>query len=224
MCGRYTVSISLSTFIKHFGFKPLDDLPERYNIAPTENIPAIRKSPDGSRQLSLFRWGLVPQWSKKFPSGMINARSETINEKPSFRQAFRQRRCIIPASGFYEWRKIGSRKTPFYIHMANDDPMAFAGIWETWRTPEGAWIETCAILTTKANGLVAKLHDRMPVILPKESYDTWLNPDEHDPEILKKLLVPYPSEAISMHPVSTLVNKVGNDSPEYTKKVEESDE
>lgn len=221
MCGRFVRFISLDQFIKHFGLKPSAALPERYNIAPSEQVPAIRKAPDGSRQLTLFRWGLVPKWSKTISGGLINARSETINEKPSFRQAFQQRRCIIPASGFYEWRKIGNRKTPYFIHMANDEPMALAGIWESWQSPDGSSTDTCAILTTSANELVSKLHDRMPVIITKESFDTWLNSDEHDSEGLKRLLVPCPPEAIAMYSVSTMVNKVGNDSPECVKPVEE---
>lgn len=221
MCGRFVRFISLDQFIKHFGFRPPAELPERFNIAPSEQVPAIRKDPDGSRQLSLLRWGLVPSWSKEFSGGMINARGETVNEKPSFRHAFRKQRCIIPASGFYEWRKTGNRKVPYFIHLANDDPMAFAGIWESWRSPEGTWIETCVIVTTTANELIAMLHDRMPVILPKESFDTWLDPDLHDPESLKELLVPSPPEMLTMHPVSAMVNKVGNDTPECVKRVEE---
>lgn len=221
MCGRFVRFISLDQFIKHFGFKPLDELPERYNIAPSERVPAIRKAPDGSRQLSLLRWGLVPSWAKEFTGGLINARGETINEKPSFRHAFRKQRCIIPASGFFEWRKIGSRKAPYFIHLANDDPMAFAGIWESWRSPEGTWIETCAIVTTEANALLATLHDRMPVILAKETFDTWLDLDEHEPEVLQRLLVPCPPETLTMHPISTMVNKVGNDTPECLKPIDE---
>lgn len=221
MCGRFVRFISLDQFIKYFGLKPVDELPERYNIAPSERVSAIRKFPDGSRQLSLLRWGLVPSWAKEPPNALINARSETVNEKPSFRHAFKHNRCIIPASGFYEWRKIGSRKTPYYIHMANHDPMAFAGIWDTWRSPEGEVIETCAILTTRANELVAKLHDRMPVILPPESFDLWLDPDVHDLEVLSPLLVPCPPEILAMHPVSMMVNKVGNDILDCIKEVEE---
>ena len=220
MCGRFVRFISLDQFIKHFGFKPLDELPERYNIAPSEQVPAIRKGPDGARQLNLLRWGLVPQWSKEFTGGMINARSETVNEKPTFRQAFLQRRCIIPASGFYEWRKIGARKAPYYIHLANGDPMAIAGIWESWRAPEGSWIETCAILTTAANAQVAKLHDRMPLILARETFDTWLDPNLHAPEDLKSLLLPCLPEMLAMHPVSPMVNRVGNDSPECVKQAD----
>lgn len=220
MCGRYVLTISLELFIKYFGLRGAPEWPARYNIAPTQAVPAIRKSTTGIRQLDLLRWGLVPSWSKKPTSSLINARSETINEKPSFRHAFRQQRCIIPATGFYEWRKIGSRKTPYFIHMANHDPMAFAGIWESWRSPEGELVETCAILTTSANEVVAKLHDRMPVILPRESFDLWLDPAKHDPEELLKLLVPCPPEMIATYPVSTLVNKVGNDGPECIIEIE----
>lgn len=221
MCGRYVLTISLDLFIKLFGLKAVPDLPDRYNVAPTQRVPAIRQTSGGLRQMDLLRWGLVPSWSKEFSGGLINARSETINEKPSFRHAFRHNRCIIPATGFYEWRTIGSRKTPYFIHMANHDPMAFAGIWDMWKSPEGEMIETCAILTTQANAVVATLHDRMPVILPRESFETWLAPEVQDPAVLSKLLAPSPAEAMAMYPVSTLVNKVGNDSPDCIVEVEE---
>ncbi|HEX5772773.1 MAG TPA: SOS response-associated peptidase [Geomobilimonas sp.] len=223
MCGRYVLTITLELFIKHFGLKEIPNWPARYNIAPTQKVPVIRQFQDGPRQVDLLRWGLVPSWSKELSGGMINARGETVNEKPSFRHAFRQRRCIIPASGFYEWRKIGNRKTPYFIHRANHDPMAFAGIWDTWRSPEGENMETCAILTTQANAVVAKLHDRMPVILPCASFDDWLDPQLHDPAVLSKLLVPCPPETIATYPVSTLVNKVGNEGPECIEEVDEVD-
>lgn len=225
MCGRYTINITLDRFIKYFGLeKPhpdsLPDWPARYNISPTQPVPVIRQSPDGTRQLDLLRWGLVPSWSKEFSSGLINARSETVNEKPSFRHAFRHRRCIIPASGFYEWRTVGNRKYPYYVYMASNDPMPFAGLWETWKSPDGQSIETCTILTTSANEAIAKLHDRMPVILQPEAFSTWLDPNMHDPETLSALLAPCPPEVIATYPVSTLVNNVRNDSPECIREVE----
>lgn len=219
MCGRFVRFISLEQFIKYFGLKPLGELPERYNIAPSEQVPAIRISPDGSRQLCLLRWGLIPSWAKEPPRGLINARSETVSEKPSFRHAFKHNRCIIPTSGFYEWQKNGDRKTPYYIHMANNDPMAFAGIWDAWRSPQGEVIESCAILTTSANDLVAKLHDRMPVILQPETFDLWLDPEVQDTEKLAPLLSPYPAERITSYRVSAMVNSPANDSSECIDQV-----
>lgn len=229
MCGRYVINIPLDRFIKYFGIeKPhpdsLPDWPARYNIAPTQAVPVIRQSLDGTRQLDLLRWGLVASWSKDLSSGLINARSETVSEKPSFRHAFRNRRCIIPASGFYEWRKVGSRKCPYYVYMADEGFMPFAGLWEVWKSPEGQVIETCTILTTSANATVTKLHDRMPVILQSESFTTWLDPNMHDPETLSALLTPCPPETVATYPVSTLVNNVRNDRAECIREVEDLEE
>jgi putative SOS response-associated peptidase YedK len=219
MCGRFVIELSPDLLSKVFGVTAPPDFPARYNIAPTQHIPVIRQAQDGTRQLDILRWGLVPSWSKELSTGMINARSETVNEKPSFRNAFRHRRCIIPASGFYEWQKVGNRKIPYYVFMKSHEPMPFAGIWEAWKSPEGQSVETCAILTAGANATVAKLHDRMPVILKAESFNTWLDTDMHDPEALTALLAPCSPEAIVTYPVSTLVNGVAHDSPECIKEV-----
>lgn len=214
MCGRYVLNISLDLFIKYFGLKEVADLHPRYNVAPTQTVPVIREGVDGSRQLSLMRWGLVPSWSKEFGSGSINARSETVNVKPSFRQAFRQRRCIIPASGFYEWQKHDGKKIPHYVSMSGNAPMPFAGLWESWRSPEGRVLESCTILTTAANAAVAPIHDRMPVILHPDEFSLWLDRQVHDAERLVPLFSPYPADRLTAHPVSTLVNSPTNDTPE----------
>ncbi len=192
MCGRFVIELSPDLVTKFFGLTEVPDLPPRYNVAPTQPVPVIREAADGSRRLSLMRWGLVPAWAKEPGEGLINARCETVNEKPSFRQAFRQRRCIIPASGFYEWSKVDGRKVPYYVRMADGAPMPFAGLWEAWRSPEGQVLETCAILTTAANATVAPIHDRMPVILHPDEFGLWLDRQVHDAERLTALVCPVP--------------------------------
>ena len=164
-----------------------------------------------------MRWVLVPAWAKEVGAGLINARSETANEKPSFRQAFRQRRCIVVASAFYEWQKVDKAKLPYYVRMGDGAPMPFAGLWEAWRSPDGQTFETCVILTTSANATVAPIHDRMPVILHPDEFDLWLDRQVSDPERLAPLFSPYPAERITAYPVSTLVNSPSNDHSECIK-------
>jgi putative SOS response-associated peptidase YedK len=214
MCGRFVIDLSPDRVATFFGLAATPDLPPRYNIAPTQPVPVIRQSPDGRRQLSLLRWGLVPAWSREAGAGQINARAETVNEKPSFRQAFRQRRCIIPAGGFYEWQKRDTGKVPHYVCMADGEPMPFAGIWEAWRAPHGQVLESCAILTTSANSAVAPIHERMPVILPTGAFALWLDPQLHDTERLTPLLTPLPADRIVAFEVSPLVNNPVHDGPE----------
>jgi putative SOS response-associated peptidase YedK len=212
MCGRFVIELTPELVRKVFGVTgDFPDWPARYNIAPTQLIPVVRDAPDGSRRLALLRWGLVPSWSKEFNEGLINARCETVNEKPSFRQAFRQRRCIIPASGFYEWQKVDKGKVPHYIRMADGSPMPFAGIWESWRSPEGQALESCAILTTAANAAVAPIHDRMPVILHPDEFGRWLDREVHEAEQLAGLFAPYPADRLEAYRVSTLVNDPAHD-------------
>jgi putative SOS response-associated peptidase YedK len=211
MCGRFVIDLSPDLVATFFGLAATPDLPPRYNVAPTQLVPVIRSGPDGARQLALLRWGLVPSWAKDIRDGLINARSETIHEKPAFRQAFRQRRCIIPANGFFEWKRSEGKKVPYFVRMADGAPMPFAGIWEAWRSPEGQVLETCAILTTAANSTVAPIHDRMPVILHPNEFGLWLDREQHDPATLMPLLTPYPSDCLVVYPVSTLVNSVAND-------------
>ena len=161
-----------------------------------------------------MRWGLVPAWAKEVGAGLINARSETVNAKPSFRQAFRQRRCIVVASAFYEWQKVDGKKVPYYIRMADGAPMPFAGLWEAWRSPEGQVLETCAILTTAANATVAPIHDRMPVILHPDEFGLWLDREGHEVEPLARLFAPYPADRLKAYRVSTLVNSPSHDGVE----------
>ncbi len=192
------------------------DLPPRYNIAPSQQIAAVRQQNGGDRELTFLQWGLIPSWSKDPAIGykMINARSETVHEKPSFKQAFLARRCIIPASGFFEWEKVGKEKVPHYIHLRDGDVMSLAGLWERWKSPEGRELETCTILTTAANSLIKKVHDRMPVILHRAEFDIWLNREIDDINRLTELFHPYPSDQLEEYVVTKAVSSPSNDSSE----------
>jgi putative SOS response-associated peptidase YedK len=187
----------------------------RYNIAPTQSVAVVPN--DGEKQVQSYHWGLVPFWAKDPTIGnrMINARSETAAEKPAFRAAYRRRRCLILADGFYEWRREAgtTSKTPYYIQLASGEPFAFAGLWELWQ-PDDTPLHSCAILTTRPNELVAPIHNRMPVILPQCAYDRWLDPSEVRSGALDDLLVPYPGDAMTAYPVSRYVNRPANDSPQ----------
>jgi putative SOS response-associated peptidase YedK len=217
MCGRFTLRTSAAEVAKTFQLQStLFDLAPRYNIAPTQQIAAVRANAETeARELVFLRWGLVPSWADDLAIGnrMINARAETLAEKPSFRKAFSARRCLIVADGFYEWQKQGAKKQPYYIGMKDQRPFAFAGIWER-NNRTGSEIETCTIITTTANDLMAPLHDRMPVILPASSYDLWLDVAVQEVERLTPLLQSYPSNEMQAVPVSTLVNNPRNESPE----------
>ncbi|HSK99607.1 MAG TPA: SOS response-associated peptidase [Rubrobacteraceae bacterium] len=213
MCGRYTLSTPVGALAEEFGLGgDLPNLPASYNVAPTQAVPAILGN-DGGRRLETLRWGLIPAWADDPGIGarMINARSETAAEKPSFRRAFRSRRCLIPADGFYEWQKTPGGKQPYHIHMRDGHPFAFAGLWESWGR-EGEEIRSCAILTTTANALVGEIHDRMPVILARDAYDVWLDPASESDE-LAGLLAPYPDEEMETYPVSRFVNSPRNNDP-----------
>ncbi|MBE11744.1 MAG: hypothetical protein CMM35_15680 [Rhodospirillaceae bacterium] len=222
MCGRYAITMPVDSMRELFGFEAQPNLGARYNVAPTQEIPAVRTAYGGEgRELAALSWGLVPSWSDNpvTANRMINARGETIAEKPSFRSAFKRRRCLIPANGFYEWK--GDRKgpkQPFYIQLEDGLPFAFAGIWERWEGGDGDHWETCAIVTTNANDALRPIHHRMPVILPPESYDNWLT---SEPKDASALMIPYMGE-IQTWPVATLVNKVVNDGPELLERSEET--
>lgn len=212
MCGRYTLTTSGEQVAQQFDLKEAPELAPRYNIAPTQPVAAVRSGDDG-RELVLLRWGLIPPWAKDLSIGarMINARAETVAEKPAFRSAMKQRRCLILADGFYEWRTQGNGKQPFYFRVESGRPFAFAGLWEHWRGPDGQIIQSCTILTTEANELVRDLHDRMPVILRPEDYERWLDPGLRDAGAVEDLLAPYPAEAMETYPVSKAVNRVSNE-------------
>ena len=185
----------------------------RWNIAPTQDVLIARDDAQGVRELAAVRWGLIPPWAKdtKMSARMINARSETASEKPSFRDAWRRRRCIIPADGFYEWLRVGERKRPFCFRRADGDPMAMAGLWESWRSPQGDTIESCSILTTAANTVVGTIHDRMPVILGAVDFDAWLDVDGSDGRAVSALTGPCSDDVLVAYEVSTLVNSARND-------------
>lgn len=217
MCGRFTLAADAETIQTSFPWlNEFQGIVPRYNIAPTQPIAAIPN--DGNNQLDYFIWGLIPSWAKdpKIGSRMINARSETLAEKPSFRAAYRRRRCLILADGFYEWAKIPGEKAkvPYYIQLQGRQPFAMAGLWEVWHAPDGSTVKSAAIITTTPNEKVAAIHNRMPVILPAEHHQAWLQPGETQPNDLQPLLLPYPAEEFILHPVSRVVNSPANDTPE----------
>ena len=221
MCGRYALAVPpelAEIFRELLGLHGALELEARYNIAPTQDAPIVRARGDRhNRDLDLARWGLVPHWSKdtKIGARTINARSETAATKPAFRDPFRLRRCLVPASGFYEWKSVpGQRqKQPYYIHATGGGLLAFAGLWDRWRGPGGEHVVSFTILTTEPNELVRPLHDRMPVILPAEHFERWLDPELRDVEALEPLLVPASGEVLELRPVSPRVNKPEHDDP-----------
>ncbi len=215
MCGRFALIAPGDALLTLFDLDqpfPEEAFAPRYNIAPTQPVTAARLSQTGERELTWLTWGLVPSWAKepKMGSRLINARSETVAEKPSFRAAFKRRRCLIPADGFYEWQKLNGRKQPMYIHAQDGRPFALAGLWEHWQSADGSVIESCAILTTRPNELMAPIHNRMPVIIAPADFDEWLHPGPN-PEMGLHLLRPYPDEKMAAFPVSAHVNNPRND-------------
>jgi putative SOS response-associated peptidase YedK len=218
MCGRYRLSRRKEVLAEHFGadFDDLDWEP-RYNLAPTQPVPVIRRDREGpTLRATLMRWGLIPSWATDPAIGArtINARSETAASRPSFREPFQKRRCLIPADGFYEWQRGPRGKQPFCFEVGEGRIFAFAGLWDLWRGPDGDVIESCTILTTTPNELLADVHDRMPVILAPENYGGWLNPSMRDVARAVDLLKPFDSCLMKRYPVSTRVNQVANDDPE----------
>ena len=218
MCGRFVSSSAPDEIARYFGVDAIGEkvLEPNYNTAPSSDVYAIRER-DDQRVLDALHWGLVPFWAKDLKIGnrMINARSETVAEKSSFKRAFAKRRCIIPVDGFYEWEKVAGRKhkQPWYIQRRDGDPFAFAGLWEVWRGPDrdgSAEIHSCTIITGAANDSMAEIHDRMPVMLPPDAWDTWLDPDVADIELLGRYLVAAPSELLVKHRVSPEVNNARN--------------
>ncbi|MGX1901769.1 SOS response-associated peptidase [Thermolongibacillus altinsuensis] len=219
MCGRFSLTVSEEILRQYFPFELSAKVLPRYNIAPGQEVLAV-VSDDRKMTGRMLKWGLVPYWANdpKIGFKMINARAETVDEKASFKHAFKKRRCLILADGFYEWKKEGNQKIPCRFTLKNEQPFAFAGLWEKW-DKHGDPMYTCTIITTKANELVEAIHDRMPVILPKEWEKVWLDPAIEDAEYLKSLLRPYPSEEMKMYEVSTIVNSPKNDVPDCIKPV-----
>ena len=213
MCGRYSLIAELSELAARFEFD-VETLAHasRYNIAPTQDVLAVHGAP---RRASAMRWGLVPWWTAGAPSGppLINARVESVEHRPAFRDALTERRCLVLADGFYEWRG-GDRNQPVCVTLASGEPFAFAGLWDSWRRPDGEQLLSCAIITTAPNALMRSIHDRMPAILPREHERLWLDPGLDDPDALLTLLAPYPSREMAAVAVSTRVNSHANDGPE----------
>ena len=226
MCGRFSLVRDGTQLLGSFpGFLFPDDPQQRYNIAPSLQVLAIPN--DGSRTARSLGWGLIPSWARdpKIGNRMINARAETLAEKPSFRSAYKNRRCLVLADGFYEWRKeptVGG-KTPMYVRLRSEEAFAFAGLWETWREPDDGSRETCTVITTVPNTLMAGIHNRMPVILPPDAYDAWLDPEPRHPEDPDPILTAYPSELMEAYPVSDRVNNPRNDGPDCIRPCEPQD-
>jgi putative SOS response-associated peptidase YedK len=221
MCGRYRLSRRKQIVEEYFESpSEEEEWNARYNIAPTQPVATVRQS-GASRVLSMMRWGLVPSWATDIKIGnqLINGRSESVLEKPAFRDSFRARRCLIPADGFYEWKKAGKERHPFHFGMKDDGLFAFAGVWDRWKSPNGQVLESCSILTTTANKVLDGVHDRMPVILPRRHYQIWLTAPETETGRLAELLVPFDASSMVGYPVSSLVNKPQNDVPECAREV-----
>ena len=220
MCGRYTLIADLGDLAQRFEFDGSDfSYDPGYNIAPTESVLTVRNL-DG-REAAFMRWGLIPFWAKdpKIGARMINARAETVAEKPAFRKALKKRRCLVLADGYYEWQKTPAGKRPFRIIMHSGEPFAMAGLWETWNDPKGNVAPSCTIITTAANDFLSPIHNRMPVILPRESEEMWLEAEVEDAVALTHILVPSPDDALDAYEVSTLVNYARNDGPEVIARV-----
>jgi putative SOS response-associated peptidase YedK len=224
VCGRYRLSRRKQIIEEHFdcGSEEPDWTP-RYNIAPTQPVPVIRQNPkEPVRELALMKWGLIPSWSKDASDAarMINARSESASTKPTFRDALKSRRCLIPADGFYEWMRTGKAKQPYCFEVDEGELFAFAGIWDRWRDPSGQWVQSCSILTTTPNAVTAAVHDRMPVILDPDTYDVWLDPGMQNVAAASELLKPYDARLVRCYPASIRINNVVNDDAECSAPVE----
>jgi putative SOS response-associated peptidase YedK len=214
MCGRYAITSAPEAIRRLFGYEGNPNFPPRYNVAPTQPVPIVRLA-EGKRQFALVRWGLIPAWVKD-PRGfslLINARGESLADKPAFRNAMRYRRCLFPADGFYEWRRAGERKTPYYVRLKSGGPMAFAGLWESWMGPNGEELETAAIVTTRANRALAAIHDRMPVIVEPDAFDFWLDSRKVDAATAAALVAPAREGVLDVYEVSPAVNRAENDMP-----------
>ncbi len=214
MCGRYLIISSPEGIRQFFRYPEQPNFPARYNVAPTQPIPIVRIA-EGERQFSLVRWGLIPAWVKdpRTFSLVINARGESVNDKPAFRYAMKRRRCLIPADGFYEWKVEGGRRRPYVVRPKDGGPIAFAGLWEVWMGPNGEEMETVAIITTLASRDIAHIHDRMPVIVPPDAFDFWLDCRNVDAMTAAAVITPARAGLLEAHEISTAVNRVANDLP-----------
>lgn len=218
MCGRYALDADAATLAAQFCLAAVPEFAPRYNIAPRQNVPAICLGPEHDREFAWLRWGLIPSWASDARIGnrLINARSETVAEKPAFRSAFRHRHCLVPASGYYEWRAVAGGKEPNYIHAADGTVLALAGLWESWQSPSGEVVRSVALLTTVANAPMRSLHARMPVVIAPGDYAAWLDPAHPRRDAL---LRPAPDEDLVWYPVSRRVNIPGHDSPDCLTRV-----
>jgi len=224
MCGRYRLSRRKQIIEEYFDASDWqDDWSPRFNIAPMQPVPVIRQHPkEPVRQISTMRWGLIPNWARdaSIASGTINAKSETAANKPAFRDPLRLRRCLIPADGFYEWKRAARSKQPFCFEVNHGELFAFAGIWDGWKNPDGQWIKTCSILTTTPNAVTAGVHDRMPVILDPSGYDLWLDPRMQNVVAISELLKPHDAQLMRSYPVSSRLNHVTNDDADCSRPVD----
>ena len=221
MCGRYSLVADLGELARRFEFDgDWLTFESAYNIAPTQEVLTVVGGE--TRRGGFMRWGLVPWWAKDLSIGsrMINARAETVADRPAFRDALRHRRCLVLADGFYEWQRTGRAKRPMRVTMRSGEPFAFAGLWSTWKDPDGNRIPSCAIITTASSDLLAPVHDRMPVVLPRDMEEFWLDPEVEDPDVLASALTPYPDDAMEVYEVSDLVNSAANDGPEVIAPLE----
>ncbi len=230
MCGRMTQATDPAEVARIFDAESRideesEDARPRYNVAPTQPLTVVLQRADEGRVVEQHRWGLIPSFSKSAKGGarMINARAETIAISGAFRSSFRKRRCIVPSDGFYEWRRTGGPKQPYFLHPPKDALLAMAGLWAVWKDPDtGLWVPSAAVVTTEANRMMSAIHDRMPVLLPREAWDDWLDTDVDDTEYLQSLLEPAPDDVLEMRPISTKVNNVRNEGPDLLERVEEA--
>jgi putative SOS response-associated peptidase YedK len=221
MCGRYMLATPRERLIARFRLQRAAELLPRFNIAPSESIAAIRENVNHERELVLLRWGLIPSTIKDTKNSyrMINARAETVSQRPAFRAAFAHRRCLIPADGFYEWQRTNDNKQPYFVRAKDENPLAFAGLWERWQRGQEV-IESCTIITTSANESLAPIHDRMPAILREDTYDLWLDPSVQDLGALQALLLPCDAKKLVAYPVSKHVNHPKNDDAECIRQLQ----
>jgi putative SOS response-associated peptidase YedK len=224
MCGRYRLSRRKQAIEEYFGtVSGEEDWNPRYNIAPTQPVAVVRQNPkEPIREFSLMRWGLIPHWAKdpSIAANTINAKSETAAMKPAFRDPLRLRRCLIPADGFYEWKRTGTSKQPYCFEVRDGELFAFAALWDGWKDASGKWVKTCSILTTTPNAVTSTVHDRMPVILEPDCYDLWLDPGMKDVDAVSELLNPYDARKMRCYPVCSRINHVANDDEECSKPID----